>query len=1111
MSPPADARPPTPRPAVSPAETLRAALAAERDPVRRAALVADARAGWEEAEARAAGRGRALQALRDATTALGRAFDETEVVQELGRHASRLPAAASAMVALPTAADAAELAVVLRLSAGDDWPAPPAPMDDAERAAVAEVVREGRAVIADDGRLLAAPLLHGIQMQGAVVVRAAGGADGATFGPDDGEFLRTLGAQAAAALEHARLYAESERERRQSEALAEVARAVGESLRLADVLRLSLRHAEALLRAEGALVALRTGDYLEVVAGSGRGDVLQGMFVPEEASLLGEVLRSGESRIVNDVLAQPQIFRPAQRASQAQRMVVAPLVAAGGAIGTLVVINRATPFDDADARVLQRLAAHVAVAIMNARLYEEVVESTREWTVAFDAIATGMVLLDAGGRVARANARAAQLAGAEGPRALVGRPFPGVLGPGVDAEGASLVERALAERVTVRGSLRAGTPGRLFQLVASPHPFGGLVVTFDDVTTLQALSERYRRVVETTRDAIVITDLDRRIAYANPAAEALFAREGGVVGAPVEALVPMELRPQVERRERAALAGEPQRYESYVQRADGSRRLVSISTAPLSELGQVTGVVAALRDVTDERAGARALAHSEARYARLVEAAPDAIFTTDAAGVLTSANPSLGYVLGIPVSRLVGRHVTELVAPAERGMVRELLAGTLAGQRLRAEIPYPGERGQRNVGSVITAPIVEEGRVTGTLALVRDVTEERVLAAQLLQQEKLAAVGQLVSGVAHELNNPLAGIMAFSQLLLSSHGADGEQRQAAATIEAEARRAARIVANLLTFARQQEPARTAVALNDVVRAVAELRRYTLRVQQVAVRLELDPTLSPTWADESQLRQVVLNLVSNAEQALRDWDGERTLTLRTWQEEERLFVQVADTGPGVAPEQLDRIFNPFFTTKPVGQGTGLGLSISHGIVREHGGRITAESSPGAGATFTVELPLVAPPTNEAALARARRAEADEEPGVERRAARVLVVDDEPTIRRAVVRFLAREGFATDAVPGGREALRRLETSDYDAILLDLRMPDVSGDAVYEALRARDPVQAGRVVFVTGDLLADRTRAFLERSGCPVVRKPFVFDELLRVLRDRLPADDVEGPS
>ena len=499
------------------------------------------------------------------------------------------------------------------------------------------------------------------------------------------------------------------------------------------------------------------------------------------------------------------------------------------------------------------------------------------------------------------------------------------------------------------------------------------------------------------------------------------------------------------------------------------------------------------------------------RYTRLVESAADAIVTVDEHGRLTSVNQALERASGRLRSSLLGKPFVTLFEAQDEPLARDLLDATLQGERRKAEVRYWGgghPDGEIRSCSITSTPIVESGRVTGALAIIRDVTDEKRLTEQLMQQEKLAAVGQLVSGVAHELNNPLAGVMAFSQLLLSSPAVRGDQgvpevdpidpREAIQTIHEEAKRAAKIVSNLLTFARQHQPERTLADLNRVVLDTLELRRYTLRVRQIEVDLRLDENLPLTWADPFQLQQVVLNLVANAEHALEDWKGERRITIATScvcrlgaERRELIVLRVSDTGPGIAAQHLPRIFNPFFTTKPVGQGTGLGLSISDGIVREHDGRIRAESGATGGATFHVELPYVEPPN-------AQRSHAHHFPLSTRHAQRVLVVDDEPSIRGAVTKFLRSHGHAVDTVGSGKEALALVAQRRYDAILLDLRMPDMPGDVLYAELHDRAPAAAERVVFLTGDTQSESARGFLESTGRPTVSKPFLLDDLAAVL-------------
>ncbi len=1172
-------------------------------------------------------RGERLQRLQDVGGRLARSLDEREIVRELARQVARLVTCDGIVVAHPDP-ERGVVTTALRMVRGVEHPRGPQPLAGGP---LAEVVRSGRPVrlgdyqpaqSADDvvgdaepaRSILAVPMRIGLQVVGVLAVHAEARS---AYGVEDEEVLQTVASHAATAIVNARLYDESQRERRQSEALADIARAVGESLRPGEVLRLILRHATALLRAQGAYVSLRAGEAgLEVVAGVGSGEMLVGMQVPVRASLAGRAIVQGSYIIVNDAVREASDAESAAEI-EVQKTVIVPLVTARGAIGCLSVMDRPVDFTEDDARVLQRLADQVAVAIVNARLFEEVADATREWTVAFDAVASGMVLLDREGRITRCNARSLQLADVADPVSLVGRVFhDAVLGEREPCDSCVHLT-AIREGRIARATHRSPGRGRIFDIVASPHPNGGAVVTFDDVTAHHALAERHRLVVETATDAIVMTDLQRRIVFANPAAIELFGRGGSMIGLPLAELVLGEMSAEVRERETRALVGEPQRWECTIARPDGERRLVSVSAVPLRHVGEVGGVVASLRDVTDERRArdavaqsearyrnlfetatdaiytldpngdftsvnqatcdisrypreellgrsafplleesehalvkahfraaldgesrryechfrtydgeprllsvtntpirgreavmgvlgiarditderqrAEALQRSKARYSRLVETASDAIFTIDAEGRFTSLNRALERSVGRERSTLFGQRFTEVVDPRDRQACWAAFERTMRGERTRLEFRYVHSSGESRDGSIITTPIQEGGSITGGLGVVRDITDEKLMTQQLLQQEKLAAVGQLVSGVAHELNNPLAGAIAFSQLLLTQTSPNDEQYHAIETIHTEAKRAARIVSNLLTFARQHQPEKRSTDLNQVVLDTVELRRYALRVHQIELDMALDPDLPPTWADSFQLQQVVLNLISNAEQAVSDeWHGEKRISVRSWHDGRHVMLRVADTGAGITGENVQRIFNPFFTTRPAGKGSGLGLSASDGIVREHGGRIRVEApEEGGGAVFIVEIPIVEPPPRPAESAPVASASRP-------RPRTVLIVDDEPAIRLAITTFLGQAGHTVDAVASGGEALRMLAERRYDAILLDLRMPDMSGDLIYRELHERDPEQAGRIVFLTGDVQSESARAFVRETGRPFLSKPFMLDELASVL-------------
>jgi two-component system NtrC family sensor kinase len=469
-----------------------------------------------------------------------------------------------------------------------------------------------------------------------------------------------------------------------------------------------------------------------------------------------------------------------------------------------------------------------------------------------------------------------------------------------------------------------------------------------------------RLILEGADDAIYLVDRAGIVVGANSATTEL-------LGIPNDRLVGRNIWPfldpadthKVEEHVKAVFGGARRRYECAIIRADGARRLVSVSNTPMLEDGTVVRVLGVARDVTEERARASALERAEERYTRLVESAEDSIVTMDEEGNFTSVNKSAELMTGRSREQLLGTHFIEYVDPAERTVMWQMFAATLNGNRQRREVRYVTPDGAAGVATAITAPIYEGDRVTGVLGIARDVTEEHRLVEQVVRREKLAALGELVGGVSHEINTPLTGILAFSQLLLAQGELSVEGRHAAESIANEAKRAARIVGKLLSFARQAPPERLPTDLNQVLQDTLELRRYPHSVQGISVEVDLDPKLPVTWADPSQLQQVFLNLISNAEQAVADSPRERKITVRTRREADALVVAIGDTGRGIAPEHLPHIFNPFFTTKPRGIGTGLGLSISDGLVREHDGILRVHSVLGQGALFEVHLPRLTP--------------------------------------------------------------------------------------------------------------------------------------------------------
>ncbi len=377
--------------------------------------------------------------------------------------------------------------------------------------------------------------------------------------------------------------------------------------------------------------------------------------------------------------------------------------------------------------------------------------------------------------------------------------------------------------------------------------------------------------------------------------------------------------------------------------------------------------------------------------------------------------------------------------------------------------------------------------------------------SKLLQTEKMAALGRMVSGIAHELNNPLTAIMGYAQLLLS-HGLRQDQLVEARRVFEEAERASRIVKNLLYFAREKKPERTRVNVNEIVERALALRSYELRVQNIVVECDLAPNLPQTLADPHQLQQAVLNLLVNAEQALVLSRGRGTISIRTRAKSAaRIALEIEDDGPGVPKEIASRIFEPFFTTKPPGVGTGLGLSIVYGIVQLHDGEVTLENGASGGAKLVIELPVVSAQTATADRNVAIGA-ADSSPV---RPQRILVVEDEPAVAQLVVDVLREEGHHLDAVLDSQEGLARIARSTYDLVICDLRMPRLDGPAFYDSLKRSSSPLADRIIFITGDTLAPRTAQFLQTSGLPFLAKPFLVQELMLVVNQKLRSADNSG--
>jgi two-component system, NtrC family, sensor kinase len=482
---------------------------------------------------------------------------------------------------------------------------------------------------------------------------------------------------------------------------------------------------------------------------------------------------------------------------------------------------------------------------------------------------------------------------------------------------------------------------------------------------------------------------------------------------------------------------------------------------------------------------------AEWRFRTLFRAAPDAVLTVlQTTGRVREANDAVREVFGLDPHQVVGRQLLDVVVPADRPILEEALAKAFAGQPARVEVHIVIPDGQSRV-IALAASRLPEADPPSALLVGRDMTHERELRVRLMESDRLAAVGELVAGVAHEVNNPLSSISAFAQLLLRDGELTAHQRESIEVIRGETMRASQVVKDLLAFARRSEVQSAPLDLNGVVGRTLRMRQYQFSEASVRVETDLAADLPSVMGDARQLQQVCLNLLTNAVQAMSPGGG--VLHVRTYQANDRVRLEVKDTGPGIAVDARAHIFEPFFTTKKEGEGTGLGLSVSYGIVTTHGGTIEVVETGPAGTTFRVTLP--------AASVLASHLEKEREAPIAPRSPlagiRLLFVDDEPALRSGMQAFGEMRGFTVVTASDGATALETARTTGIDAVVCDLRMPGMDGYTFHEQLRRERPGLAARTVFITGDVIATSSSRS-SGSRQPVLTKPFAFDKIEEAL-------------
>src|SRR5438067_813047 len=673
----------------------------------------------------------------------------------------------------------------------------------------------------------------------------------------------------------------------------------------------------------------------------------------------------------------------------------------------------------------------------------------------------------------------------------------------------------LSARSNLKGTDELGRLGRAFDAMAldvaetQTRLHHDIAERMRQAEALRVSEASYRAIFDAAEDAIFVHDIETgAIVDVNPKACTSFGYtrdefrqlDIGTLGTGERPYTHQDAMALITR----AAAGEQLRIEWHGRFKDGTLRWHEVFVKCVTIDGK-NRVMALARDIHARKVAEEALCASEEQYRSMFNASIDGLALWNARGEIVDTNPALWRMYGYSDDECSSLRSVRGAGPSYNPAFLRVAA---SGESQHLEITERRKDGSALELELHGIPMHYQGK-PHVLTIARDITQKKRDAAELQRQyeslhqrEKLAALGSLLAGVAHELNHPLSVVVARA-VLLEERG-DLATQTAALKIRTAAERCARIVRTFLAMARQQPPERSPVALNDVVSAALDIASYAVRTSDIEVTLDLAPDIPLILADADQLHQVFLNLIINAQQSLQEQPLPRRIrvTSRFITSGELLRATFADNGPGIPAHLRARVFEPYFTTKPTGVGTGVGLAVSLGIVEAHGGTLTVDCPGEGGAAFTIELPV-----NAVNLVRVE-AEVPTKLRVSQRT--ILIVDDEAEIRDALAEILTGARHRVVAVASGREALERMAAEHYDAIITDIRMPDIDGRALYQEIERRWPRRTSRVVFVTGDTLASALREFVTASGRPVIEKPFLPSEVRRIVAELALDSEIAPP-
>ena len=626
-----------------------------------------------------------------------------------------------------------------------------------------------------------------------------------------------------------------------------------------------------------------------------------------------------------------------------------------------------------------------------------------------------------------------------------------------------------------------------------------------DVTSQHESELRFTELFESLREGIFFTTPEGVLLDANPA---LVRMLGYANKDELKKLNFREIYADPAQRDtlvrQIIYQGSVQDLEVVFRRKDGVHiHCLASGFAIRDTFGRTIRMQGTLVDIT-ERMEIEARLHQEQEFVRrLVASFPDMIAVMDFEGRFTFVSPRVEDILGHAAQELVGKLLSEQIHRDDLPQLRDAFAKLTSGRAANALFEYRTRHadGSWRTMRASASPLYDAaGKINGVVASARDVTDAKAAEKQNLQKEKLAAMGEMMSGVAHELNNPLTAILGVSDLLRERAPDDATRRQTEIILK-QARRAAVIVQNLLAYARPSALTRKKMRPEEALQAAIDQQRASLSQKNISIELVPPPGRLALEADPKLLHQVFVNLIVNAEQAITSRGERGALRISIEHADGKIGFVFADDGPGIAPENFGKIFDPFFTTKRPGGGTGLGLAICTAIIKEHGGSIEVQSAPGNGAEFRVWLPEFVEEISAPPLA-VRPAIAAPAGSSALRGHSVYVVDDEESIREIVQEGLSARGMTVEGASSSEEALPHLAAHSYDFVLCDFNLPGMNGEEFFKRIQPRVGTAAPKFVFMSGALLDSATMTHFTEKGASVLQKPFHIAALATLLTELL---------